>query len=399
MQADQNPPRLELLLAEHAALRRVAMLVANGLPATTLFERVCEELGALLEVKSTDMIRFDPDGSATVVGAWALKGEPSFPVGDRIPVEGESVTAKLRRSGRPERVDDYNHVKGELAARLRAVGMRSVVGAPITVAGRLWGAIMVTSGEPSAFPPDTEQRICNFAELVTAALANVDAREKLAASRARLLEAEDAARRRIERDLHDGAQQRLVSLALRLRLLQRRLNQDPAVVTELAAARDELDRALEELRDLARGIHPSVLTTRGLNAALTALATRSPVPVDLHVADCARLPQAVETTAYFIVAEGLANALKHARCDAVEVRVHAEDSGLSIEVRDDGCGGTDPGAGTGLRGLADRVNALDGTLEIDGPPNGGTRISAWIPVPSTGAAVAGDRRPTGAAAG
>jgi GAF domain-containing protein len=244
MSSDDNPTRLQALLAEQAALRRVATMVAAGAPAPALFARVCEELGGVLDVKSTDMIRYLDGGLATVVGTWTGNDARSFPIGERIPVEGGSVTAKISRSGLPERVDDYDEVPGVLAARLRAFGMYSVVGAPIHVAGRLWGAVMVTSEVPHSFPAGTEARLSNFAELVTAALANVDAREQLAASRARIVEAADAARRRIERDLHDGAQQRLVSLALSLRLVESRLEPGSAASRELAAARTELDAAL-----------------------------------------------------------------------------------------------------------------------------------------------------------
>ena len=313
MSSDDNPTRLQALLAEQAALRRVATMVAAGTPAPDLFGLVCEELGELLAVKSTDMIRYEDESFATVVGTWTGNDTPSFPVGERVPVEGETVTAKLYRSGRPERVDDYAEVEGELAARLREFGIRSVVGAPIYVAGRLWGAVMVTSELPHAFPAGTEARISSFAELVTAALANVDAREQLAASRARIVEAADAARRRIERDLHDGAQQRLVSLALSLRLLESSLEPDSAASGELVVARAELDAALEELRELARGIHPSILTDRGLEAALAALAGRSTVPVELDLDGCGKLPPSVQTTAYFVVAEALTNASKHAQ--------------------------------------------------------------------------------------
>ena len=290
MSSEYNLTQLEALLAEQAALRRVATMVAGCTPGPSLFGRVCEELGQLLDVKSTDMIRYEEDRFATVVGTWTGNDTPSFPVGERIPVEGESVTARLYRSGRPERVNDYDQVEGELAARLREFGIRSVVGAPIYVAGRLWGALMATSEQAHAFPAETEARISSFAELVTAALANVDAREQLAASRARIVEAADAARRRIERDLHDGAQQRLVSLALSLRLLESGLEPDSEASRQLAVARAELDAALEELRELARGIHPSILTDRGLEAALAALADRSTVPVELHVDSCGDAP-------------------------------------------------------------------------------------------------------------
>jgi signal transduction histidine kinase len=384
MSSDDNLTRLQALLAEQAALRRVATMVAGCASAPALFGRVCEELGELLKVKSTDMIRYEIERFATVVGTWTGNDTPSFPVGERIPVEGESVTAKLSRSGRPERVDDYDDVEGELAQRLREFGIHSVVGAPIYVDGRLWGAIMATSELAHAFPPATEGRISSFAELVTAALANVDAREQLAASRARIVEAADAARQRLERDLHDGAQQRLVSLALGLRRLESSLEPNSAAIRELAVARAELDAALGELRELARGIHPSILTDRGLEAALAAVAGRSTVPVELDLDSCGALPLSVQTTAYFVVVEALTNASKHAHSDRIEVRVALGEGHTMVEVRDDGSGGVDPTRGSGLSGLADRVSALGGTLEIESPAGAGTTIRARIPVTAPG---------------
>jgi signal transduction histidine kinase len=384
MSSDENTSRLQELLAEQAALRRVATLVAGSTRAPVLFGRVCEELGELLAVKSTDMIRYEDERVATVVGYWTGDDTPSFPVGERVPIEGETVTAKIYRSGRPERVDDYDDVEGDLAARLREFGIHSVVGAPIYVAGRLWGALMVSSALAHAFPAGTEARISSFAELVTAALANVDAREQLAASRARIVEAADAARRRIERDLHDGAQQRLVSLALSLRLLESSLEPGSAATRELAAARAELDAALEELRELARGIHPSILVDRGLEAAIASLAGRSPVPVELDVHSCGSLPLSVQTTAYFLVAEALTNASKHADSDRIAVRVEVGEEHTTVEVRDDGSGGAHPAQGSGLSGLADRVSALGGTLEIESPVGVGTSIRARIPVTGPG---------------
>jgi signal transduction histidine kinase len=373
-----DPPHFETLLNEQAALRRVATLVASGARAADLFARVCEELGKVLGVESTDMVRFD-DGGATIVGAWSAVGEPSFPVGRRIPIDGETVGAKLRRTGAPQRVDDYERIDGELAELLRGFGIRSAVGAPITVDGRLWGGIMAVSDQPYAFPPDTENRIADFAELVTAALANVDAREELDASRARVVAAADAARQRVERDLHDGAQQRLVALALNLRLLQSSLEPGSEAARELEAARSELEATLDELRALARGIHPSVLTDRGLAEALSGLIGRSPLPVDLVVADCDRLAEPVQTTAYFVVAEALTNALRHARCERVRVSVGVENDQAIVEVADDGVGGIDTTRGSGLQGLEDRVTALGGRLEVSSPAGEGTTIRAVIP--------------------
>jgi signal transduction histidine kinase len=377
---------LEALLEEQAALRRVATLVACDTEPGRLFEAVCKEVSRVLGVHNTDIVRFEDDGTATVVGLWNGGSEPSFPVGTSVPVAGETVTAKLYRSGRPERVDDYASVDGEFAATLREVGIRSVVGAPVNVAGRLWGGIMAVSDRPFSFPADTEGRIADFAELVTAAVANVDAREKLAASRARIVEAGYEERRRLERDLHDGAQQELVGVVLDLKLAQQKLPDASAEARRLVdEALERAEAGIRDLRDLAAGIHPSVLTDRGLGAALETLANRSPVPVELEAVEGDGLPDAVATTAYFVVAEALTNAAKHACCEHVEVSVRIEDGWAVVEVCDDGAGGADASAGSGLRGLADRVSALGGRLEVESPVGEGTTVRARIAAVRTGA--------------
>jgi signal transduction histidine kinase len=379
--SDATPARLEALAEEQAALRRVATLVATDVDAGRVFNCVCEELGRVLGVDSTDVMRYEGDGTATMVGGWAGSAGPSFPVGMSVPVEGETVCAKLYRTGRPQRVDDYRRVDSELAARLRSHGMLSAAGAPIIVAGRLWGGLMAASRHAYSFPEGTEHRIADFAELVTAALANADARDQLAASRARIVEAGYAERRRLERDLHDGAQQELVSAAMNLSRARQNLPEDASAGRELVeAALEQVQAGLRDLRELAAGIHPGVLTDRGLRAALEGLAARSPLVVELGPVVGERLPAPIETTAYFVVAEALTNAAKHARCDRAEVRVRREGDWAVVEVRDDGVGGAAASAGSGLRGLADRVSALGGHLEIDSPPGRGTTLEARLAV-------------------
>jgi signal transduction histidine kinase len=378
-QVQPSVAQLEALLAEQAALRRVATLVAGDPHAGRLLEAVCEEVGRVLGVESANIMRFEDDGTQTVVGAWAAGRAPWFPPGKRVPIDGETVSGKLRRSGRPERVDEYSGVRGELVKRLRAVGIKSAVGAPVMVAGRTWGAIVASSGRPHAFAAGAENRLADFAELVTAALANVDAREQLAASRARIVEAGYEERRRLGRDLHDGAQQELVGAVISLRLAQRRWAQAPEEARELVEeALEHIQSGIRDLRELAAGIHPSLLTDRGLRAALEALATRSSMPVELGEVPLQRLPSPVETSAYFVVAEALTNAAKHALCGQAFVDVRVEDGAVTVEVRDDGVGGADPSAGSGLRGLADRVNALGGRLELESPAGGGTTVRARI---------------------
>jgi signal transduction histidine kinase len=388
--------QLEALLAEQAALRRVATLVAADPHPGRLFEGVCEEVGRVLGVESANIVRFEDDGTQTVLGAWAADGAPRFPPGGNHPVDGETVTGKLCRNGRPERVDDYVGVRGELVKTLRALGIKSAVGAPVMVAGGIWGGIIASSGRPRAFPEGAEFRLADFAELVTAALANVDAREQLAASRARIVEAGYEERRRLGRDLHDGAQQELVGAVMSLKLAQRRWGQAPDEARELVEeALEHMQSGIRDLRELAAGIHPSVLTDRGLSAALEGLATRSSVPVQIWHVPPGRLPAPVETSAYFVVAEALTNAAKHARCSHADVSVRVKDGSAIVEIHDNGVGGADPCAGSGLRGLADRVSALGGRLEIESPAGEGTTVRAWIALapPET------DRRAVGLAPG
>jgi signal transduction histidine kinase len=382
---DESPAALRALAEEQAALRRVATLVAGDSEPQEVFDCVCAEVGAVLGVRSTNLTRFEEDRTQTVLAGWSADGAPVFPVGGGVPLDGDAAVPKASRSGRAERVDDYSQIAGDLGRRIRAAGIASAVAAPITVAGKLWGAIVASSGRPHSFPPDTEERMASFAELVADALANADARQQLAASRARLLEAGDAERRRLERDLHDGAQQRLVSLALMLREVDAKLADDPDAARErLGVARDELVQALDELRELARGIHPTLLGDRGLRAALDALAARSPVPVHLTALPRTRLPEPLEVATYYVVAEALTNVAKHARAAEAEVGVTQSAERLVIEVRDDGIGGAEVGAGFGLRGLTDRVEALGGTLRVESPAQGGTRLIGEIPLHAYG---------------
>jgi PAS domain S-box-containing protein len=370
-----------LLADEQAALRRIATLVAAEPTPATLFERVNEEVARLLDVPSATLVRYSADDHATVVATYTERGTSGVTVGADVPLDGDTVVALVHRSGRAERVDSYEGEPGALAERLRALGFRSSVAAPISVGGRLWGVLAASTRQPEGLPANTERRLCDFAELVAQALANADAREMLAASRARIVEAGDVERRRLQRNLHDGAQQRLVALAVALRLVDARIGRDDdAAHRELAGAREHLDQALAELRELARGIHPAVLTDRGLKPAVDALATRAPVPIEVGEIPDARLPEPVETAAYYLIAEAITNVAKYASATHVAVSVRREDGHVLVRVSDDGVGGADPAGGTGLRGLSDRVEALHGHLRVDSPDGGGTRISAEIPI-------------------
>ena len=378
--------RLRRLADEQAALRRVATLVAVEHDADAVFAAVTEEAARILGARQANVARFEAERDALVVGAWtAPEGVAGLGRGERITLDGRTASGLVRVTGRPSRVDDYEQVEGPLVQRLRDLGLRSAVGAPVRMGGELWGCLTVSSERAHAFPAKAEERVQDFAELVSAALAEADAREQLAASRARIVEASYEARRRIERDLHDGAQQRLVSLALDLRRVESQVGRSPEeAAAQLVEARGQLDDALAELRELARGIHPAVLTDRGLGPAVQSLAARSPVPVAVDVSLPSRLPASVEAAAYFVVSEALANVAKYSGAGGVDVRISQVDGSARVLVADDGAGGADPAVGSGLRGLRDRVEALGGTLAVESPSGGGTTVSAelpWEPTP------------------
>jgi PAS domain S-box-containing protein len=367
--------------AEQAALRRIATLVAAEALPSSVFERVTEEVAGLLDTPSASLVRYEDDGRATLVGAWRGPGSEINPVGTTFDLDGDSVLARVRASGRAQRIEDYERASGSLAEQLRSLGYRCSVAAPVTVGGSLWGALIASSRRSESLAERSERRLCDFADLVAQALSNADAYDKLAASRARIVEAGDAERRRLERNLHDGAQQQLVSLAVQLRLAEARLETDPAQArVELVTAREHLGLALQELRELARGIHPAILTDGGLSPALSALATRATVPVEIVDVPGERLPEPVEAAAYYLIAEAITNVAKHACASHVAVSVRRDDRRVVVQVADDGVGGANAAGGSGLHGLADRVEALHGRLRVESPRGGGTRIDAQIPV-------------------
>ncbi|HEX2105897.1 MAG TPA: MASE1 domain-containing protein [Solirubrobacteraceae bacterium] len=369
------------LAAEQAALRRVATLVASEAPPSRVFERVTEEVGRLLGLPGATVVHFDGHRTAKVVGAWSRDGTLRFPLGATLDLDGDTVIAKVLRTGSAQRVESYGDASGTLAEALRGFGYRAAVAAPVHVGGRLWGTLAAASASDEPLPEGLEQQLCDFADLVAQALANADAYQQLAASRAHLVEVGDAERRRLERNLHDGAQQRLVSVALELSMVSAKLDKDPQAARELlAAARDHLAEGLDELRELARGIHPAILTERGLGPALAMVQERAPVPVEIVELPSERLPAAVEAAAYYVVAEAITNVVKYARASRATVEVSRSDATVTVTVSDDGAGGADPAHGSGLRGLAARVAALDGRVDVDSPPGRGTRVTAQIPL-------------------
>jgi PAS domain S-box-containing protein len=365
---------LSHLADEQAALRRLATLVAQGADAPVVFDAVCEETSRVVGASSVNLAHFTADGSNLTMAGCSVR-DVHVPAGTLLPLDGDSVNAVVRDTAAPARFESYEGASGALAHLLRRLGIRSEVGAPVVVEGRVWGVLVAGSDGPEPLPASTERRLANFAELIATAVANAAARSELMASRVRIVEAADQQRRQVVRDLHDGAQSRLIHAVIALERVPEDVR--PLIEEGLTHARS----AIGELRDLAHGIHPEILSHNGLAAAVQALAGRTPLPVEVEI-PAERFPTAIESAAYFVAAEALTNVAKYARATTARITATRPPSALRLVVEDDGAGGATPVPGGGLTGLGDRLAALDGHLTIDSPAGGGTRISAEIPLPA-----------------
>jgi GAF domain-containing protein len=368
------------LVEEKEALRRIATLVASRTSPTSVFSAVVEQVGGLFPIDTAALSRYESDETLTFVAIWG-KGNDLLPAGSRWKMGGRDIGTLVYTTGRPARIEDYDRPSGQLSEAAGQRGYRSSVGAPIIVEGRLWGMMGVSSCEETPIPRDTESRLESFANLVAMAISNAESREELKASRARIVAAADSTRRRIERDLHDGTQQQLISLMLELRSARASL---PPGLADLDAqqARIEqgLDAVLNDLREMSRGIHPTILTKAGLGPALKTLARRSVLPVELELLTERRLPEHIEVATYYVASEAITNATKHARASVVNIQLSEQEEILTLVIRDDGVGGADPGQGTGLVGLFDRIEAMGGRLELTSPLGVGTSLTVEIPI-------------------
>ena len=386
---------LRNLAAEQAALRRVATLVALGADASGIFDAVCSETGHLVGASAVNLSHYTTDGVNLTVAGWSLR-DTHVPVGTRFPITDDTIAGAIARTGGSARIDNWDDADSELAQIIRERGIRTSVGAPVAVDGRLWGALVAASDIEDGLPPDTELRLARFTELIATAVSNATTRSDLIASRARIVAAGDEARRKIERNLHDGTQQRLIALGLDVQRIRSLLDTDPAAAGA-ALERMEADvmSIFEDLRELARGLHPPLLARGGLRPSLRVLARRSPIPVELEFDLPERPAPSVETAAYYVVSEALTNAIKHSEATFVTVTVATDHAGgpfgmgldgsgrivnLHLTIVDDGVGGADAAEGSGLMGLIDRVDALGGHLQLESPPGGGTRISVELPL-------------------
>jgi signal transduction histidine kinase len=379
-----------LLTEEQAALRRVATLVARDAPPAEVFAAVAAEIGKILDTDLASVLRYEPDSTATVVAVWS-SGPSALQPGFNYTLDGDDVSTLVFQSQCPARVDDYARVLGLAADSARQLGIRSAVAAPIVVDRRLWGAAIAGLTRPTPLPAESETRICDFTELLAASIANTESRAELTASRARIVAAADETRRRLERDLHDGVQQRLISLALDMAIAESSTPRDLSDLrAQLSSMKEGLKDLVDDIRELSRGIHPAILSEGGLGPALKALIRRSVVPADCDIRIDTRFPESIEVAAYYVVCEALSNVAKHARASGVTVCVGNSDRTLTLSIRDDGVGGVDPARGSGLIGLEDRVRALGGTIKVVSPPGGGTELYATLPVVSHGGSLLRD---------
>jgi signal transduction histidine kinase len=368
------------LAEEQAALRRVATLVARGVRPAEIFSAVSDEVGRLVGTDSATVIKYDDDGEGICYVGSASKVSAAFPVGVHWKFQEGMASYDVFRTGRPARSGaQLIAVEGPIGEIHRRMGIISAVASPIVVEGRLWGAMAVHGQAP--LPPETEERVARFTELVATAIANADSRTELMASRARIITASDEARRRIERNLHDGAQQRLLAIGLELSLaestLPPELDEHRETIHRISS---ELSEVVDDLQELSRGIHPAILSHGGLGPALRTLARRSMIPIELQTVIDERLPEPIEVTAYFVTSEALANATKHSRASYIEVSLTTSNSGLVLSIRDDGVGGADPTRGSGLVGLTDRVEAIGGTLDVKSAAGEGTSLLVTLPL-------------------
>lgn len=371
---------LRALADEQAALRRVATLVAEGAGSPAIYDAICQETAAVIGAASVNLARFTADRFNLTVAGWSLR-DTHIPTGTRLPIEGGTINELVYEQTAPARVESYDHAQGALADLIRERGIKSEVATPVVVDGRPWG-ILVAGWDTDGAPPEgAERRLARFAELVATAVSNAATRSELIASRARIVTAGDDARRRIERNLHDGTQQRLVALGLDLQTVRAQLGDiDDSAQTNLARIGHELEAVLEDVRELSRGLHPALLSQAGLRPSLRALARRSPIPVTLEIDVDERPAESIEIAVYYVVSEALTNAAKYSHAEDIIVRVTTLDNRLRATIEDDGVGGAEASGGSGLVGLIDRVEALGGRFSIESPPRQGTRIAIDLPL-------------------
>ncbi len=378
LQTARERDALHRIADEQAALRNLATLVAHSVPPSEVFDAVADEMIDVLGTMHAVIARYEPDGTAVVTtGSWT--DEEIVAAGTRWELEKGTVADLVFRTKTPGRI--HHEGCGRLATRLRERGVSSSAGCPIMVGHDLWGVAIASSSTPEPLPAETEERMLDFTELAATALSNAQSHSDLIASRARVFAATDETRRRIERALHDRTQQNLVSLSLEMRAIEDAIPPELDQLRQrLSGATQNVTNAVTELQEISRGLHPAIVTRGGLRPALAVLARRSAVAVQLNMPADRRLPEHLEVSIYYMIAEALANVAAHSQAPMAYVDLAISDKLVHLSIRDDGIGGADPAGGSGLIGLIDRVSALGGHMEIASPVGGGTMLRAEIPI-------------------
>ncbi len=370
--------RARALAHEQAALSRVATLVAQGASPDALFSAVAREVAGIINIPVVGVSRYEADGTFTILGIF---GETKFTVGSRWPVDVHRIAGLVLATGRPSRTDDDPTTTDRFGEAFRGDLTASTLGVPIVVDGSVWGFLMAAAETGRPIPTDTEKRLARFTQLVATAVSNATTRADLIASRARIVAAGDEARRRIERNLHDGTQQRLVAIGLDVETVRTGIPADQRDTrSALERIRHDLEAVVEDVRELSHGLHPALLSRAGLGPSLRALARKSPISVKLDVSIRERPSESTENAVYYVISEALANATKHARASEVTVAITTCEGRIRAVIKDNGKGGAEVSAGSGLIGLIDRIEALDGRFSLDSPPGHGTRISIEMPM-------------------
>ena len=352
-------------------------MVARGAEPQAVYPVAVAELARGLEAEHVTLLGYDGE-DCVVLAAHDIEDRAKLVAGERFALDGWSVGTEVSRTGKPARVDDYREASGEIAKRMQQLELRSGLGAPIVVDGQLRGVLIVGSAAAGPMSQECEAHVCDFADLVSTAIHNAETENELKASRARIVAAADQARRGFERDLHDGAQQRILALGLDLRVLEKSVPEECREA--VGRAMDAVMEVHAELQELSRGMHPVILSKGGLGPAIRTLARRSTVPVTPEIDVDRRLPESVEVAAYYVVAEALTNTAKHGQASTVRVSATTGDNCLRVLISDDGVGGAVFGGGSGLIGLKDRVDAVSGQLEVSSPAGEGTTLMVTIPV-------------------
>ncbi|MFB9832904.1 CHASE3 domain-containing protein [Actinoallomurus acaciae] len=382
LEADRR--QLRRVVEEQAALRRTATLIARGVSPTEIFTAVASELGRVQGTQYAVINRFDPALTSTSVGYWTAPGAPDIlpPENGRWPLGTDSAAGQVAKTGAPARVNTDTSTS-PIGAWSRRNGIRYVVGAPITVGGRLWGMIAVFSRGERPPPDNTEDRLVKFVELLATAIANAENRNELLASSARIVAAADEARRRIEHNLNTGPQRRLTALGKELRDTQAIITpEQDQLRAQLARTVKGVDSVLDDLKEISHGLHPAALSRSGLRRALESLTERSEVPARLDMSVDRPLPDHIQVAIYYTVSEALTNVAKYSHASAVDIGLALEQGTLRLRIDDNGIGGADPARGSGLAGLKDRIESLGGTIEVISPAGGGTSLDVDIPIPS-----------------